>query len=178
MKITEDSVRTLLKAVAEKSGKDVLEAVDYLDDGSPIRLRVEIDRANGSAVFDFEGTGNEVRGNLNAPISVVHSAVIYCMRAMLDLDIPLNAGCLVPITSTSFFFFFGASVALIGTQSRSRPSRSSRPLERRRSALGTCSLRSGSSTSFCAPSTRVPRARGAQTTSHSAPAERTRKGGT
>jgi len=27
----------------------------------------------------------------------VHSAVIYCMRAMLDMDIPLNAGCLVPI---------------------------------------------------------------------------------
>jgi hypothetical protein len=177
MKITEDSVRTLLKAVAEKSGKDVLEAVDYLDDGSPIRLRVEIDRASGSAVFDFEGTGNEVRGNLNAPISVVHSAVIYCMRAMLDLDIPLNAGCLVPITSTSPFFF-GAAVALIGTQSRSRPSRSSRPLERRRSALGTCSLRSGSSTSFCGPSTRAPRARGVQTTSRSAPAEKIRKGGT
>ena len=55
--------------------------------------------ANGSAVLDFEGTGCEVRGNLNAPISVVHSAVIYCMRAMLDLDIPLNAGCLVPLDS-------------------------------------------------------------------------------
>jgi Hydantoinase B/oxoprolinase len=48
-------------------------------------------------VFDFEGTGCEVRGNLNSPASVVHSAVIYCMRAMLDLDIPLNAGCLVPL---------------------------------------------------------------------------------
>jgi 5-oxoprolinase (ATP-hydrolysing) len=53
----------------------------------------------GSAVLDFEGTGSEVRGNLNSPISVVHSAVIYCMRAMLDLDIPLNAGCLVPLDS-------------------------------------------------------------------------------
>lgn len=50
-------------------------------------------------MLDFAGTGCEVRGNLNAPISVVHSAVIYCMRAMLDLDIPLNAGCLVPVTS-------------------------------------------------------------------------------
>lgn len=59
---------------------------------------MEIDEKNGSAVFDFEGTGCEMRGNLNAPISVVHSAVIYCMRAMLDMDIPLNAGCLVPIT--------------------------------------------------------------------------------
>ena len=57
-----------------------------------------IHETEGSAVCDFTGTGCEVRGNLNAPISVVHSAVIYCMRAMLDMDIPLNAGCLVPIT--------------------------------------------------------------------------------
>ncbi|KAJ7883416.1 Hydantoinase B/oxoprolinase [Mycena olivaceomarginata] len=54
-------------------------------------LQVDIDEAAGSAV----------RGNLNAPISVVHSAVIYCMRAMLDLDIPLNAGCLVPLESAT-----------------------------------------------------------------------------
>lgn len=110
------SVRNLLKDVAKRAGTNVLSAVDYLDDGSPvnhlpsiyifsliffyqIQLRVEIDETTGSAVFDFQGTGSEVRGNLNAPISVVHSAVIYCMRAMLDLDIPLNAGCLVPLES-------------------------------------------------------------------------------
>lgn len=67
-----------------------------------ICLRVEINEDDGSAVFDFEGTGCEVRGNLNAPHSVVHSAVIYCMRAMLDLDIPLNAGCLVPLDGKCF----------------------------------------------------------------------------
>lgn len=64
-----------------------------------INLTVEINEADGSAVLDFAGTGCEVRGNLNAPISVVHSAVIYCMRSMLDLEIPLNAGCLVPLES-------------------------------------------------------------------------------
>jgi 5-oxoprolinase (ATP-hydrolysing) len=78
-------------------GTNVLEAVDYLDDGSPIHLKITIDTNTGSAIFDFEGTGAEVRGNLNAPASVVHSAVIYCLRSMLDADIPLNAGCLVPI---------------------------------------------------------------------------------
>lgn len=116
----EASVRNLLREVVQKSGTNVLSAVDYLDDGSPVRtphvpsphphphphtlflqihLKVEIDEKAGSAVLDFEGTGCEVRGNLNAPISVVHSAVIYCMRSMLDLDIPLNAGCLVPLDS-------------------------------------------------------------------------------
>ncbi|KAJ7088648.1 Hydantoinase B/oxoprolinase [Mycena epipterygia] len=93
----EMSVRNLLRDVVRRTGTTTLEAVDYLDDGSPIQLKVDIDEAAGSAVLDFAGTGCEVRGNLNAPISVVHSAVIYCMRSMLDLDIPLNAGCLVPL---------------------------------------------------------------------------------
>jgi len=93
----EKSVRNLLRDVAKRAGTNILTAVDYLDDGSPIQLRVEIDKKEGSAVLDFAGTGCEVRGNLNAPISVVHSAVIYCMRSMLDMDIPLNAGCLVPL---------------------------------------------------------------------------------
>lgn len=66
----------LLKA-AEQGGTNVLSAVDFLDDGSPICLKVIIDRQTGDAVFDFEGTGAEVRGNLNAPIAVVHSAIIY-----------------------------------------------------------------------------------------------------
>lgn len=112
----ESCVRQLLRDVAKRAGTNVLEAKDYLDDGSPVRknhfdsnvhvyiflqiqLRVDIDEAMGSAVLDFSGTGPEVRGNLNSPISVVHSAVIYCMRAMLNADIPLNAGCLVPVES-------------------------------------------------------------------------------
>ncbi|KAH7915573.1 Hydantoinase B/oxoprolinase [Hygrophoropsis aurantiaca] len=93
----ENSVRNLLREVAQRAGSNVLTAVDYLDDGTPIKLKVDINVEEGSAVMDFEGTGPEVRGNLNAPISVVHSGVIYSMRAMLDVDIPLNAGCLVPI---------------------------------------------------------------------------------
>ncbi|KAL1677529.1 Hydantoinase B/oxoprolinase [Schizophyllum commune] len=93
----EQSVRTLLRSVVERLGTNELSAVDYLDDGSPIALKVTIDKETGGAVFDFEGTGFEVRGNLNAPISVVHSAIIYCVRSMLDMDIPLNAGCLVPL---------------------------------------------------------------------------------
>jgi 5-oxoprolinase (ATP-hydrolysing) len=48
-----------------------------MDDGSPIVLTVKIDRSTGDATFDFTGTGPEVRGNWNAPISVVHSAIIY-----------------------------------------------------------------------------------------------------
>ncbi|KAM0749750.1 cytoplasmic protein [Meredithblackwellia eburnea MCA 4105] len=91
------AVRNLLKTVAKKQGTSELSAVDHLDDGTPIALKVTIDAENGSAVFDFEGTGPEIYGNLNAPVSVTYSAIIYCLRAMVDQDIPLNQGCLVPI---------------------------------------------------------------------------------
>lgn len=73
-------------------------ACDYMDDGTPIALRVTIDRTQGSAIFDFTGTGPELFGNLNAPPAVTASAVIYCLRCLIpDADIPLNQGCLVPV---------------------------------------------------------------------------------
>lgn len=48
----EMAVRSLLKEVASKSGR-VLEAEDFMDDGTNIRLHVEIDPSQGSAIFDF-----------------------------------------------------------------------------------------------------------------------------
>jgi len=91
------AVRNLLREVSKKQGTNELFARDYMDDGSPIQLRVTINAEEGSADFDFEGTGPEVHGNHNCPKSVVYSAIIYCLRAMVDQDIPLNQGCLVPI---------------------------------------------------------------------------------
>ena len=44
----------------------------------------------GSAVFDFSGTGPEVFGNLNAPRAITLSALIYCLRCLVGCDIPLN----------------------------------------------------------------------------------------
>ncbi|KAF5842895.1 Hydantoinase B/oxoprolinase-domain-containing protein [Dunaliella salina] len=102
-----------IQATAEKAVRDMLRqfsldqglpevgtvvAVDVMDDGSPIRLAVTIDRRGGTALFDFEGTGPEVYANHNAPPAVALSAVIYALRAMVDKDIPLNQGCLAPVT--------------------------------------------------------------------------------
>lgn len=78
---------------------DTVYAEDCLDDGTPICLSVTIDRGAGTAVFDFAGTGEEVFGNLNAPPAVSASAIIYCLRCLLpESDIPLNQGCLEPVT--------------------------------------------------------------------------------
>lgn len=76
---------------------DTLTAVDFMDDGTPIRLALTIDRRDGSAVFDFTGTGVQVFGNTNAPRAVTYSAIIYCLRCLVKRDIPLNQGCLNPV---------------------------------------------------------------------------------
>ena len=44
----------------------------------------------GSAVFDFTGTGPEMYGNCNAPRAITFSAIIYCLRCMVKHSIPLN----------------------------------------------------------------------------------------
>ncbi|RHY35142.1 hypothetical protein DYB32_000378 [Aphanomyces invadans] len=73
-------------------------AEDFMDDGTRLALKITIDRRNDSAIFDFTGTGAEVYGNINAPPAVTYSAIIYCLRCLLDGDdLPLNQGCLTPI---------------------------------------------------------------------------------
>lgn len=63
----------------------------------PCLLQCPQHRGDGSATFDFSGTGPEVYGNLNAPPAVAYSAVIYSLRCLVTRDIPLNQGCLAPI---------------------------------------------------------------------------------
>lgn len=68
-----------------------------MDDGSTIRLALTINRDDGTAKFDFTGTDPEMYGNCNAPRSITFSAIIYCLRCLVQADIPLNQGCLKPI---------------------------------------------------------------------------------
>jgi 5-oxoprolinase (ATP-hydrolysing) len=56
------SVRNLLKEVSQKFVGQNLSAIDYMDDGSPIQLKISINPDKGEAIFDFEGTGSEVYG--------------------------------------------------------------------------------------------------------------------
>ncbi len=97
----ENAVRTSLCKFSRNQGlkeRDTVTATEYLDDGSPIVLALTIDRSDGSGVFDFSGTGEELWGNLNAPRAVTQSAILYSLRCLVEKDIPLNHGCLIPIT--------------------------------------------------------------------------------
>ncbi|XP_016482820.1 5-oxoprolinase 1 [Nicotiana tabacum] len=103
----EEAVREMLKSVAARvsseakmSGKEgvvTIEEEDYMDDGSTIHLKLTIDSMKGEAFFDFSGTSPEVYGNWNAPEAVTAAAVIYCVRCLVNVDIPLNQGCLAPV---------------------------------------------------------------------------------
>jgi 5-oxoprolinase (ATP-hydrolysing) len=70
--------------------------VDQMDDGTPVAVRLTV--AGERMAIDFAGTGASVAGNLNAPRAVVHAAVIYVLRSLVAERIPLNGGCLEPVS--------------------------------------------------------------------------------
>jgi len=69
-----------------------------LDNGAQIQVAVRVDTANRGAVVDFTGTSPQQSNNFNAPTAVCMAAVLYVFRTLVDDDIPLNAGCLKPLT--------------------------------------------------------------------------------
>ncbi|OAA40201.1 5-oxoprolinase (ATP-hydrolysing) [Beauveria brongniartii RCEF 3172] len=93
---TEVAVRSFFKQLAA-SHPEPFEPVDYLDDGTAMKVRISIDPEYGSAVCDFSGSGPQRWGNYNCPISICHSAIIYIIRCLFDVEIPLNEGCLKPV---------------------------------------------------------------------------------
>jgi 5-oxoprolinase (ATP-hydrolysing) len=69
-----------------------------LDSGETLRVRVRVDRASRSAVVDFRGSAGRSPGNFNAPAAITRAAVLYVFRTLVERNIPLNAGCLRPLT--------------------------------------------------------------------------------
>jgi 5-oxoprolinase (ATP-hydrolysing) len=69
-----------------------------LDNGAVVCVAVRVDRAARQVTIDFAGTSDQLAGNFNAPFSVVRAAVMYVLRTMIDDPIPMNEGCLAPVT--------------------------------------------------------------------------------
>jgi len=69
-----------------------------LDNGARIHVTVTVDRAARGATIDFTGTSDQLPNNFNAPSAVCMAAVLYVFRTLVDDEIPLNAGCLKPLT--------------------------------------------------------------------------------
>jgi 5-oxoprolinase (ATP-hydrolysing) len=73
---------------------------DYkMDDGTPLKVKITINHQDRGAIIDFTGTGRaEKKNNFNAPKAVTTAAVLYSFRCLVGEHIPLNEGCLKPLT--------------------------------------------------------------------------------
>ncbi|KAF4961851.1 hypothetical protein FSARC_10037 [Fusarium sarcochroum] len=96
----EACVRDFLLRTYKETGGKPLFALDHMDDGTPIQLTVKIDPETASAHFDWTGTGEEGYHSFNAPQAITRSASLYVLRCLINQDIPLNEGCLRPLTFT------------------------------------------------------------------------------
>jgi 5-oxoprolinase (ATP-hydrolysing) len=104
-----DVVRAYMRHVQDNAEESVRRVIgvlkdgefDYpLDNGSHIQVKIRIGQDRRSASIDFTGTSAQLPNNFNAPAAVCMAAVLYVFRTLVDDDIPLNAGCLKPLSVT------------------------------------------------------------------------------
>jgi 5-oxoprolinase (ATP-hydrolysing) len=84
----EERVRDALSRIPD----GVYEAEERLDDGSPLRVRIDVEGER--ARIDFTGSAGVHAGNLNATPAIVRSVVLYVLRLLVNEPLPLNEGLL------------------------------------------------------------------------------------
>jgi 5-oxoprolinase (ATP-hydrolysing) len=102
-----DVVAAYMRHVQDNAEESVRQVIGKLSDGrftmpmdggATIAVSVTVDRAARAATIDFTGTAKQAANNFNAPGSVTKAAVLYVFRCLVESDIPMNAGCLKPLT--------------------------------------------------------------------------------
>lgn len=89
---------------AEESVRRVIEGLEdgsfcyEMDDQSQICVAISINKNRREAILDFSGTSGQHRNNFNAPTAITRASVLYVFRCLVDDQIPLNEGCLKPLT--------------------------------------------------------------------------------
>jgi 5-oxoprolinase (ATP-hydrolysing) len=61
-------------------------------------VAIKVDRDAREATIDFTGTSPQQPTNFNAPSAVCKAAVLYVFRTLVEDEIPMNAGCLKPLS--------------------------------------------------------------------------------
>ena len=102
-----DVVQAYTGHVQDNAEESVRRVIGELSDGSftypmdhdaKIEVAVRVNRKERTAVIDFTGTSPQHSGNYNAPFAVCRAVVLYVFRTMVGAQIPLNEGCLKPLT--------------------------------------------------------------------------------
>jgi 5-oxoprolinase (ATP-hydrolysing) len=92
MAYAEEAVRRLIGRLQDG-------AFSYeMDNGAVVSVSIRVDREARAAVVDFAGTSAQLPDNFNAPHSICRAATLYVFRTLVDDPIPLNDGCMRPIT--------------------------------------------------------------------------------
>ncbi len=88
--------RRTTSAISRLSSATPMTATDYLEgDGvidDDLEIRVSIAIEDGIFHADFAGTRDAAPGNVNCPIAVTRSAVLFVVRTLLPDDVPMNGG--------------------------------------------------------------------------------------
>jgi 5-oxoprolinase (ATP-hydrolysing) len=88
----EESVRRLVDQLSDG-------AFAYpMDNGAEVRVTIRVSSDDRSATFDFAGTSAQLPDNFNAPSSISRAAALFVVRTLIDDPIPMNDGCLRPIS--------------------------------------------------------------------------------
>jgi len=99
-------VRAYMQHVQDNAEEAVRRVIDALSDGefeypmdtgAVVKVTIRIDREQREASIDFTGTSPQQPNNYNAPRPVTRAAVLYVFRTLVDDEIPMNAGCLIPL---------------------------------------------------------------------------------
>ncbi|HEX9217906.1 MAG TPA: hydantoinase B/oxoprolinase family protein [Gemmatimonadales bacterium] len=79
-----------LSSAIPMTATDYLEGDGVIDDDVEIRVSIAIE--DGIFHADFTGTRDAAPGNVNCPIAVTRSAVLFVVRTLLPDDVPMNGG--------------------------------------------------------------------------------------
>jgi len=88
--------RRTRSVLSRQLSKGPMAAIDFLEsDGvfdADLQIRVEVTIREGVFHADFRGTHGAAVGNVNCPIAVTRSAVLFVVRTLLPDDVPMNGG--------------------------------------------------------------------------------------
>ncbi|MDE0877849.1 MAG: hydantoinase B/oxoprolinase family protein [Sphingomonas bacterium] len=100
-----DVVTAYMHHVQDHAERAVRALIAGLEDGAftyetdtGARVAVSVRIEGDGVVIDFAGTSAQQPDNVNAPLPIVRAACLYVMRTMLDAAVPMNDGCLRPVT--------------------------------------------------------------------------------
>ena len=98
MSFIQNAAETKTRAAISKLPDGEHHFEDRMDSGATIRTRICV--TGDTIEFDFSGTDATVEDNFNANRGIVMAAIIYCLRCLIEEDIPLNEGLLKPVQLT------------------------------------------------------------------------------